>query len=424
MPLSHRVRAASRLLGTEAARLRLVYFLYYASAGSLLPFLSRYLVGRGFTGQQIGTIQMVPSIVALFGGIVWARVAERLRDTVRVVGWITTWSACCALLLPFAGTPLAVGLVLLGMALGDRGLVPLLDSLTMGWVRAGEGRSYSRIRVFGSIGFAALAYLLGQVLTLRGDRPGDVAVPVTITTFAVGYALAARRLVPQPATHREHASGQDLRALLGDRRLLALLLACAVHWIACMPYSLWMGQFVDELHLPATVTGAGITAGVLAEVTVMTVFPWFERRFSSRALLATAFLGSALRWALLARTTSAHAVVALQLFHGLSYGLFWSTLVRQVTELVPVRMRATGLALTAAMVFGLANMVGSQLAGWGHDRTHSVARLFAFSAWTDLAIAAAVVALLAHRRMTRGSGTVAGASPQDPGEPPAPTAEV
>src|SRR5512142_1648497 len=319
-----RPRATDGLLGSESARLRLVYFLYYSAAGTMLPFLARYLVGRGVSGREVGTVQMVPSIVALFAGIVWARTAERLRDTVRVVGWMTTWAACCAALLPFAATPVAVGLVMLGMSLGDRGLVPLLDSLTMGWVRAQPGRSYSRIRVFGSIGFAALAFLLGQVLTLRGEQPGDRVIPFTIAGFAACYAVAARRLVPQPVTHREHASGRDLLELLGNPRLVLLLLACAVHWVACMPYSLWMGQFVSELGLPARVAGQGITAAVAAEVAVMTAFPWFERRGSPRLLLAIAFLGSALRWALLARTADPVAVVALQLFPGLSYGLFWS----------------------------------------------------------------------------------------------------
>lgn len=405
MPSIHPLRDRARLLGSEGARLRLVYFLYYAAAGTLLPFLSKYLDGRGFTGREVGTIQMVPSIVALFAGITWARVAERRGDTVRVVGWITTWAACCAVFLPFAGTPLTVGLVLFGMSLGDRALVPLLDSLTMGWVRGEPGRSYSRIRVFGSIGFAVLAAIIGKVLALRGNRPGDVVVPATIAGFAVCYALAARRLHRQPpAAPAQHAAWKDLWILLGNPRLVLLLLACAVHWVACMPYSLWMGKYVDELGLPATVAGLGITAGVAAEVTVMTVFPWIERRLSPRVLLAAAFLGSALRWALLARTSSATAIVALQLFHGLSYGLFWSTLVTQVTDLVPARMRATGLALTSAMVFGLANMVGSQLAGWGHDRTQSVARLFGYAAWIDLAIAGVVVAVLAHRAVRAAAG--------------------
>ncbi len=36
-----RPRATDGLLGRESARLRLVYFLYYSAAGTMLPFLAR-----------------------------------------------------------------------------------------------------------------------------------------------------------------------------------------------------------------------------------------------------------------------------------------------------------------------------------------------------------------------------------------------
>jgi len=399
-------RSLREVLGEEGNRLRLVYFLYFSAAGTSLPFLAKYLKERGFTGDEIGTVQMLPGIPALFAGVLWARVAERIGDTVRVIGWVTAWAALCALLLPFAATPLAVGAVLISMGFGDRALIPMLDSLSVGYVRKHPGTSYSRLRMYGSIGFALLATVLGYVLDARGNRPGDPVIPWTIAAFSVAYALAARRLVPEPVVARERGSRGDLRVLLGNVRLVLLLVACAVHWLACMPYTLWMGRFVDELLLPPWVTGWGITAGVVAEVAAMMAFPWFSRRFSSRALLAVVFLGSALRWGLLSWTTSPAAVIALQLFHGLSYGLFWTTLVQVVTDLVPPRMRATGLALCAASIFGVGTLVGAKLIGWGHDQTGSVTGLFAIGTWIEVAVALVVFVLPAHRpaRAERGGG--------------------
>lgn len=178
-------RSLRELLDEEGNRLRLVYFLYFSAAGTALPFLADYLKGRGFTGNQVGNVQMAPAVVALFAGVSWARVAERLRDPVRVVGWITTWAAFCAVLLPFASTPWTVGLVMVGMAVGDRALIPLLDSLSVGYVRKHPGASYSRLRMFGSIGFALLATVLGKVLDLRGRIPGDMVVPATIAALSV-----------------------------------------------------------------------------------------------------------------------------------------------------------------------------------------------------------------------------------------------
>lgn len=394
-PLDRSRSSLRALLDDEGNRLRLVYFLYFSAAGTSLPFLAKYLKGRGFSGDEIGTVQMLPGIVALFAGVVWARIAERIGDTVRVIGWVTAWAALAALFLPAAATPLAVGLVLVSMALGDRALIPMLDSLSVGYVGKHPGASYSRIRMFGSVGFALLATVLGYVLEARGNRAGDAVIPWTIAGFSVAYAIAARRLVPEPVVAGARSSRGDLLVLLGNVRLVLLLVACAVHWVACMPYTLWMGRFVDELQLSPSVAGWGITAGVVAEVSAMMAFPWFGR-FSARALLAVVFLGSALRWALLSWTTDPVAVVALQLLHGLSYGLFWATLVQLVTDLVPARMRATGLALCSASVFGVGTLVGSKLAGWGHDQTGSVARLFGFGTWIELAVALVVFALPAH----------------------------
>lgn len=381
---------------SSAGRLRLVYFAYFAASGVSLPYLAAYLHGRGFAGEQIGSIQMLPSLLSPLVALGWARVADRLGDPVRVLRWITAWAACSALLLPFAATPLAVGLVVFSQSLGDRAVVPLLDATSLEHCRRHPGTSYARIRLFGSLGFLVLAFVLGRVLTLRGDLPGDPAVPATIAVLAAGYALAAQRLAPAPSAHPERPTWGDLAALLRDRRLLLLFAAGAIHWAACVPYSLWLGVFVQDLRLPARVAGAGIAAAVAAEIGVMLAYPRLRRRLPPRALLAVSFLGSALRWALLSRTTRPELVVALQLLHGLTYGLFWSTLVEVVSALVPPRMRATGLALNAAVVLGGGTALGANVAGRLYDHYRSVAPLFAWSAAADLAIAVAVLAILAR----------------------------
>ncbi len=399
MSLAARIRTqVSRLRAAgdgSAGRLRLVYFLYFAASGVSLPYLSAYLRGRGFTGDQIGTIQVIPSLLGVLLPPAWALVADLRRDPVPVLRWITAWAACSALFLPFAATPLTVGAVVLAQSLGGGSVVALLDTVSLDHCRKHPGTSYSRIRMFGSLGFVALAFALGWVLTARGGRPGDVVVPATIAGVAVCYALAARRLAPAPSAHPERPSWRDLVVLLGNRRLMLLLAACAVHWAACVPYVFWIGVFVQDLHLAPDVAGSGITAGVLAEIGAMLAFPWLDRRFSARALLALAFLGSAVRWALLARATHPAAVVALQLLHGLTYGLFWPTLMMVLAQMIPGRLRATGLALSSAVVFGLGNAVGSKLAGRLYDHYHSVGPLFGWSAAADLAITVGVVILLA-----------------------------
>src|SRR6266545_1750931 len=178
---------------SPAARLRALYFLYYGNVGTYLPFFAVYLQGLGFSGKQIGLIQMLPSFpLAPIVAISWAAFADHRASPQRALRLATGWVAFAVLLLPLARAPWQVALVVL-MALGDRAVVPLTDSVTIEYCRDNPGVSYARIRLFGSLGFVALTVAVGRLLTLRGGRPADLLVPLTVVLCVIGYARVARR---------------------------------------------------------------------------------------------------------------------------------------------------------------------------------------------------------------------------------------
>ncbi len=370
-----------------AWRLRLLYFLYYGAVGSLLPYLAPYLRGLGFSGTEIGAVQLLGPLLGPLAALAWAAAADRSGQPGRVLGRATALAFLAAAALPFARTPLQVGAVLLAMALGDRAVVPLLDSLTLEELRRAPGLSYARVRLAGSLGFAALALLLGGLLAARGDRPGDPLVPLGVALLVGCYALAARGLPAAGPRAGPRPGWPEVRSLLSDRRLLGLLAACGVHWLACAPYHLFFGLLVRERGLPSAVTGLGMAIGVAAEVVALLWFPRLEGRFGLRSLLALAFGGSALRWLALWQAQGAPAVIALQLLHGLTFGLFWGSAVAALARLVPAPLRSTGQAVFSAVVFGGGNALGYQLSGLAYDRLGAAAPLF------GLAAAAEVVAL-------------------------------
>ncbi len=363
-----------------AWRLRLLYFLYYGAVGSLLPYLAPYLRGLGFSGAEIGAVQLAGPLLGPLAALAWATSADRSGQPGRTLGRATALAFLAAALLPLARTPLAVGAVLLLMALGDRAVVPLLDALTLEEVRRSPGQSYARVRLAGSLGFAAVALLAGAALAARGDRPADPLVPLAVATLVGGYALAARGLPAAGPRTGPRPGWPEVRTLLADRRLRGLVAACAAHWLACAPFHLFFGLLVRERAQPSAVTGLGVGVGIAAEVAALLWFPRLEGRAGLRTLLTFAFSGSAVRWLLLARAEGAAALVGLQLLHGLTFGLFWATAVAAMGRLVPAPLRATGQAVFSAVVFGAGNALGYQLAGLGYDRLGAVAPLFTWAA--------------------------------------------
>jgi PPP family 3-phenylpropionic acid transporter len=383
-----------------AWRLRLLYFLHYGAVGTLLPYFAPYLRGLGFSGTQIGTVQMLGPLVSPVAALGWAGYADRRGAPDRALALCTALGLVAACLLPFAATPLAVGAVILLQALGDRAVVPLLDSVTLEHVRRTPASSYAHIRLGGSLGFAALALLVGALLAWRGDRPGDPLLPLTVLTLVAALALGVRWLPAGSPPVGARPGWREVRDLLRDPSLLGLLAVCALHWLACAPFHLFFGLLVRDRGLPSAVTGLGMGAGVAAEVAFLLWFPRLEGRFRLRTLLGVAFAGSALRWVLLSRAEGAAAVIGLQLLHGLTFGLFWGSAVAALGRIVPPRLRSTGQAIFSAVVFGGGNAIGYQLAGLAYDHYGAVAPLFWWAGLIEVLPLTGVI--IAHQRQQLG----------------------
>ncbi len=365
--------------GAVIARLRLYYFLYYAGVGTFLGYFGPYLRGLGFSGEQIGAVTFAQAAVSSLAALVWASVADRLGTPSRTLSLCAVGTLAGISGLPFARTPLQMGIVLVLSSAFSGPLVPLADSIT---VRA-AGALYARPRLWGSVGFVATAQGLGLLLALRGDRPADRAMPFAYLACALGYAAVAQGFPPVEA-HPDRPHWRDAWALLRSPALLLLLAICAVHWAACAPYHLMFGVLVRDGGLASSVTGAGLALGVLGEVGALFAFPALSRRFPLRALFAAAFLGSAVRWALLARARGAAQLVLLQSLHGLTFGLWWCCAVEAMQRAVPARLRATGQAIFSAVVFGAGNAAGYALAGAGYDRFGSAGPLFTCASIAEL----------------------------------------
>lgn len=376
--------------------LKLFYFFFYGSVGCYLLFFAPYLRGLGFSGEQIGLVQMVGPVVGLVATLGWAVLADRLRAATRALRWCTLLALVPLFFLPWARTPLQVAAVLLVHDLAAPALVPLIDSVAFEWLRGRDAGSYSRTRLFGTMGGLVLVQGLGLLLSARGEQPGDVAMPLGLLACVAAYTAIAQVLPSAPPADRP-PEPRDLREVSQDGRLRLLLLVCLVHWLCYAPYDLLFGVFLRDRGLPSSFSGLGLAGGTLAEVLMLAAFPALERRLRVDSLLALTFAGAALRWGLLSGATSALGIAALQLLHGAMSGLFWATAIKAIGAIVPARLRVTGHALFSAVVVSGGNLLGYRLAGLGYDRL-GAGPIFASAAVLELV--PLLLVLVLGRRLT------------------------
>lgn len=340
------------------------FFLYFATVGVLLPFLPAYLRSLGLSSSEIGiALALSPGIAAIAPGF-WSRLSDSLGRPDRILAALATGSALAFSLLfftsTFAGVVAALGLY----ACFATSVTPLVDALTLDFV-AREGRSFARLRMFGSLGFVASSVLFGLYGAARPRSLLWVALSLMVAYGAWTFALPRGHRTERPRSEaRSNAFG--LRALLvrGDLRLF--LSATALHWIACAPWHGSLALHVADLGLAPSVVGLSAGLGVTAEIVMLFVHPRLFASVPPARLLWWALAASVLRWAGMAFTSDPAAIVGLSALHGMTFGAFYVAAVAHMASLVPQEYRASGQALFASVTFGLGGLVGYSGAGFAY----------------------------------------------------------
>jgi PPP family 3-phenylpropionic acid transporter len=144
------------------------------------------------------------------------------------------------------------------------------------------------------------------------------------------------------------------------------------------PYNVFFGVFLRDRGLAPIWWGLAYAIGVTAEMLVLLYFHHLHARARLDALLAAAFVASALRWVGNAVLRAPAALIALQSLHGMTFGMFWSAGIALVAATVPPKLRATGQALLV-MAINLGGAVGNLTVGRIYDAAGPRA-LFALAA--------------------------------------------
>lgn len=383
-----------------AWRLAVFYLLQFMALGITLPFLPWYFSTLGLSASQSGVLLAVGPTFALVAPPLWGHLADR---TGRPGAVLVVVSAGAAVGFGLLSAAAAFGAVLAALAAHwafASATSTLIDTLTLQHVER-RGGSYPAIRLWGSLGFVVSALAFGQRAVVDG---GAVLVPLALMVACAAWAGAMLAGAPAHRPEGPRATAAQAVALASRGEVRLVLAATALHWIACAPYNGTLPVHLKALGLSPQTVSACAAAGVVAEIAVMWTWPRWSHRVSAHALLILSFLASALRWWGMSLTSSAPALVALSLLHGLTFGAFFVAAVAWMAAQAPGSLRATGQSLLVAGTFGVGGLVGYLLAGRAYDALGGH-RLFAAAAALELA-PAALLLVAGWRARARGRGGV------------------
>jgi PPP family 3-phenylpropionic acid transporter len=382
--------------------LRIYYAACFLALGVYLPFFPRWLEARGVHGAAMGVVSASLPAMGLVGPPLFGILSDRLglRGAllrVACVGAFVCMGALGATMalghpLGFAGIFAAV----LAFAFFRSPMISLADVITL--ELAGAGSGYARTRLWGSIGFLVAAVAAGRYL----DPTAPAALPLAIAAPLFAALLAAWTL-PAKSLAPTLPAASAVSTLLARTDLRLFFGASFLAQIAHSSYDLCFTLHLRDLGASDGLVGISWATGVLSEVAIMAGSAWIFRRFTPPWLLFAAFVGAALRWALIASVASIPALLALQPLHALSFGLMWLASLAYVKESAPRAALATAQGLfSAALAAG--SVLGMPLWGALYRRAGGS---ITFEAAAVVSVAAASLAFVWARR-TGGRATAQG----------------
>lgn len=339
-------------------RLSGFYFFYFAFVGVSSPYFGQYLQHLGFSAFEIALLISQMQLMRIVAPNVWGWLADHGGQRLGIIRLSSVMAILAVCSFYFVAGFWAWWIALGAMAFFWSASLPLFESLTLDKLQR-HGGDYSRVRLWGSVGFivtvSAAGWLLDR-LPLDSIRGMLLAMLVGIMVFAW---LARDPFAQRPAARRE-----PLWPVLRSPRVAALLAACFAMSAAHGAYYLFFSIYLAGLGYSQTAIGLLWSLGVLAEIGVFLFMAPLFRRFSTRHILLACFAAAVLRFLLIAWSAEVLALLILaQLMHALSFGAFHSASIQSVNRWFPASCQARGQALYSSLSFGAGGLLGGLVAG-------------------------------------------------------------
>jgi PPP family 3-phenylpropionic acid transporter len=363
------------------ARLSGFYFFYFAILGAFLPYWPLYLQGAGYDPTRIGWVMAILPATKVVSPSLWGWLADRTGRTLRVIRWTAFLSLGSFVAVFGAEDFIRLAAVMAAFTFFWNATLPLFETLTLGHLHGDAGR-YSRIRLWGSVGFIVTVMAVGEALdgVLAIACLPQFIVLLFLSQWFISLSVPAVRGAP-------HAEGHgSLAGILKRGEVIAFFLACLLLQVAHGPYYVFFSVYLESHGFDSGGTGALWGLGVVSEIVLFALLHRLFRRISVRAVFLWSLALSGVRWLLTAWGIDHLALILLaQVLHAASFGSVHAVAIHLVHRYFRGPHHGTGQALYSSLSFGLGGALGSLFAGqfwtaWGPQWVYTAAAGFSLLA--------------------------------------------
>jgi PPP family 3-phenylpropionic acid transporter len=357
-------------------RLSRFYFTYYFFVGAFVPYWGLYLQSEQFSAADIGILMSLFQISRIFAPNFWGWLADH---TGKRAQWIklTAFLGLCGFTAVFwAHSFMWLFFVMAALSLFTSSTLPLAESLTLAHLATTNGH-YSRIRMWGSLGFIVAAFVLGFMIDGYGIQSLLwFLLLVQMILFLLSYTL------PDPKVEAHEHDHFSIWQVVKQPNVIALLVGCSLmvtaHGVLYNFYSIYL----SEHGYSKGVIGLLWSVGVVCEIGIFMLMPKLMANYSLKAILQISLILAVIRFSLIGVAADHIAwLVLAQCMHAATFGSFHAASVEVITRFFNGRHQAKGQAIYNSVAYGIGGTVGGVAGGYalqylGGQQTFILAAVF------------------------------------------------
>lgn len=345
-------------------RLSSFYFFYFALLGCISPYWGLFLDDKGFSAQEIGELMALFGLVRILAPNVWGALGDYTGKRMQLLRLGCAFCFCIFFNIFLVSDFLWMALIMVGYGFFWAAVLPQFEVVTLNYLKE-KTDHYSKIRIWGSIGFIVFVLLLGWVF----DYLSVSYLPVFMLLLLFAIFFSSTLIVGQEITH-EHESTEGFLSLVLKPTVLAFLIAQFLNQVSHGAYYTFFSLYLEQYQYSKSMIGILWAVGVIAEVGLFLIAHKIFSRISHKTVLVASLAFGGLRWVLTAHfVESLWVLVVLQMLHALTFGAMHAVAMHYIHMYFKGKHQGQGQALFSSFTYGAGGALGAYASGflWQQD---------------------------------------------------------
>ncbi len=220
--------------------------------------------------------------------------------------------------------------------------------------------AYTRIRLWGSIGFIITVVILGAALERLGVHP----LP-WIALFMISGIWLTSLWAPEDIPHDHKVDHEPIINVIKQPTVLAMMVVFFLMQVGHGAYYSFYSLYLESFGYSKTMIGQLWALGVIAEVGLFLIMLKLLQRYSLRSLLIVSLVCATIRWILIALFPEQEMIIIpVQLLHAATFGIHHAVAIQLIHRYFKGRHQGRGQALYSSLSFGAGGAIGSLMSGY------------------------------------------------------------